>query len=63
MPEEAPKAWYESRTLWFNLIAGVAVAAQAFLGFEVIPVEAQEALLVVVNIILRLVTRKPVAFS
>ena len=55
------KAWYQSKTLWLNLIAAAAGAVQAFTGF-VIDIEAQGAILIVLNIILRLVTKTAVTW-
>ena len=55
------KAWYESKTLWFNLIYG-AVAVAGLLGFaEFQPdagtVEIVGVLIAAINIVLRLVTK------
>mgnify|MGYP001401591240 CR=1 FL=1 len=55
------KAWYASRTLWVNIIAGVVTAAGAF-GIDLgLTPETQAQLvagvLVIVNIALRLVTK------
>ena len=55
------KAWYQSKTLWLNLIAALAGAVQTFTGF-VIDIEAQGAILIVLNIILRLVTKSAVTW-
>ena len=56
------KQWFYSKTLWMNLIALVAMLAQNYTGF-VIDIEAQGALLIVINIILRIVTKEEVVFS
>jgi len=62
--ETAPaKMWYESLTLWTNTIAGLAIGLQLLLKTEVLPMEAQAALLTVINVLLRIITKKPVAFS
>lgn len=58
------KKWYESKTLWANLIAFVAVVC-GVLGVDVGLDEKTQAELVVgimaiVNIILRLVTKEPI---
>jgi len=55
------KSWYQSKTLWLNLIAAAAGTVQAFTGF-VIDIEAQGAILIVLNIILRLVTKSAVTW-
>lgn len=54
------KQWYASKTLWVNLIAIVALGIQSQTGF-VIDGEIQGALLIVVNAILRLITKDKVA--
>lgn len=51
------KKWYASKTLWFNLLAGVVMVASQFgyLDFEPSPMVATIATLVVaiINMILR----------
>ena len=56
------KQWYASRTLWVNTIALVAIILQGFTGFIIDP-ETQAAILVVVNLILRVVTGDEIAFG
>jgi hypothetical protein len=56
------KQWYSSKTLWVNAIALVAILVQGFTGFIIDP-EAQAAILVVINIILRAVTGDEVLFG
>jgi len=61
------KPWYMSKTLWVNTIAGVAAVAGAF-GLDLgLDPETQAgivgAVMAVANIILRLVTKAPVAAS
>ena len=56
------KRWYQSKTMWANLIAGAVTVAGVF-GVEVgLTPEAQAQLvagiMVVINIILRLVTKQ-----
>jgi len=55
------KLWWRSKTLWVNLVAGLALVGQSLpeVGF-VIDAEAQAAILVVVNLVLRLVTKEAV---
>jgi hypothetical protein len=50
--EMTGKKWYYSKTFWANIIAGVAVIAQASYGF-VLPVEYQMLALSLVNMGLR----------
>ncbi len=56
------KQWYESKTLWVNAIALVAMLIQSFTGF-VISANDQIAILAVINIILRAVTGEDVYFG
>ena len=51
------KRWYTSKTLWLNLLAIVALVAQAEFGY-VLDAEAQAALLAVINLILRIITKE-----
>ena len=59
------KSWYTSKTLWVNAIALVATLAGAFgIDLGLTPeVQTQIAVgfMAVVNIVLRLVTKKPLA--
>lgn len=50
------KEWWKSKTVWINLISVVAMMVQSHTGF-VIPPEGQIAILGVINLILRSVTR------
>lgn len=50
------KKWYTSKTLWVNLIAGVAAIYQTFTGTVLLDAEAQVGILAVVNAVLRAVT-------
>jgi len=56
------KAWWRSKTLWINVIAGAALLAQSQLGL-VIDGEVQAAILTVVNLLLRLITNEPVGLK
>lgn len=51
------KKWYESKTLWVNFIALIAIVVQTATGKDIVPVEAQAVLLGFVNFILRIVTK------
>jgi hypothetical protein len=52
------KKWYLSKTLWVNVIAAAAGVTQAILGKAIINPEAQVAILGIVNMILRMVTKQ-----
>jgi hypothetical protein len=56
------KKWYSSKTLWVNAIAIAALIAQAQLGF-VMSGEEQVAILAVINLILRVVTKEPLSLK
>jgi len=51
------KPWYYSKTLWVNFIALLALLIQAMSGFVVAP-EEQAAIIVVINLILRAITKQ-----
>ena len=51
------KPWYLSRTLWINVIAIVALIVQNRYGF-ILSLEEQMGIITVVNIILRIFTKK-----
>lgn len=53
---------YLSKTLWVNLIALVALLAQSLWGF-VVDAETQVALLALVNVVLRIVTKEPLTWD
>ena len=51
------KKWYLSKTLWINGIAVAAMIIQAQYGFVINP-EEQLAILAVVNLIIRAITKE-----
>jgi len=53
------KGWYASKTVWVNAIAIVAIIA----GKEILTPEIQTTILAVINIILRLVTKKEISWK
>ena len=53
------KKWYQSKTIWANGLAGIAVLAQVITGQPWLDAEAQAAVIVLVNLVLRIVTKKP----
>jgi len=50
------KKWYASKTVWINLIAAVSVLLQVTLGVG-LSLEVQASLIVVINFVLRLITK------
>ena len=53
------KKWYKSKTIWVNLIALISLFLADKLNFQ-INAEEQLAILTVINIILRFITKEPV---
>lgn len=55
------KPWYQSKTVWFNLLAVAVLVANRFgyLDFKLDPVMG-EGILAVVNLVLRFITRTAV---
>jgi uncharacterized membrane protein len=56
------KEFYLSKTFWVNIIALVALVAQGIFGF-VVDAQAQAALLIVINLVLRAVTGDEITFG
>jgi hypothetical protein len=56
------KAWWRSKTLWVNVVAGMALLAQSQFGF-VVDGEIQGAILTLINLALRLITNEPVGLK
>jgi len=56
------KPWYVSKTIWANVLMYVAMIASKQFGFEV-SVEEQGAVLLLVNVILRAVTKGKIRIS
>lgn len=56
------KKWYKSKTLWVNIVTLIAVVIQTYTGFVLSP-EAQLAVLTVINILLRLITKEPIVWG
>jgi hypothetical protein len=57
--QQEPKKWYASKIMWVNIIAVAAGLLQTQTGF-IIDVEAQAAILAVINIVLRAITKEAV---
>ncbi len=53
---DGDKKWYLSKTLWVNILATAAAAAEKYFGIGV-GAEEQMAILAIINLILRLVTK------
>lgn len=57
-----PKIWYASKTIWLNLLSLVAILVQTQTGF-VISAEMEVAILGIINLILRIVTKEEIVWS
>ena len=53
------KKWYISKTVWLNVLATIAIIAQAQYGFVLAP-EVQGYVLTGLNFLLRLITKEKV---
>lgn len=51
------KKWYKSKTLWVNGLVVIAVLIQGITGVAWLDAELQASLIVIVNVVLRLVTK------
>jgi len=56
------KKWYKSKTLWTNIIYLIALLVQEKYGF-IISIEEQLAVLAIINLILRAVTKEELKFN
>lgn len=55
------KKWYASKTIWVNLLALIGSVTVAAFGYVISP-EIQASILVVLNIILRAVTKENIVW-
>lgn len=56
------KKFYTSKTLWVNALSIVAILVQTQTGF-IISAESQVAILGIINLILRAITKQPVEWK
>jgi len=54
------KKWWQSKTVWVNIVAGTALIVQAVMGRDVLSPDIQATILAVINIVLRVVTKAPI---
>ena len=51
------KKWYESKTIWANVLATGAIILQTATGKNILPVDQQMIILSVINLVLRAITK------
>lgn len=56
------KKWYASKTLWINVIGGIAMIAQGIAGKEIISYELQGSILAGINMVLRIITKEQITW-
>jgi hypothetical protein len=57
------KNWFESKTIWVNFLAFVAIVLQAIYGKEMLNPAAQGMILTVINMVLRFITKHQIDWS
>jgi len=60
---EIMKSMFCSKTFWTNVLAIIAMVAQGITGKEILPLELQTAILGLINIALRSITKEPVTWN
>ena len=57
------KKWYQSKTLWVNLISLIAIGLHQTLNLELLTAEQQGTILAFINIVLRLITKEKIEWN
>ena len=52
------KLWFCSRTLWVNFLVALAIVIQTITGTAWLDAELQAAIIVILNVLLRLITKQ-----
>ena len=52
------KRWFHSKTLWANILVGVAFVVLNVTGVDWLDVEVQVSILAIINLILRILTKQ-----
>ena len=60
--EVVNKKWYVSKTVWVNVVATIGIIAQAATGKIVISPEVQVAIISVINLALRAITKENITW-
>ena len=54
------KKWYASKTLWINVLAMIAIVIQKQFEVDILDEEMQGSLLILINVLLRCITKEPI---
>lgn len=57
---EQTKPWWESKTIWFNVLSGAVDLAQTLGGVGVLPPGVLPLVVAVGNVLLRIITSQPI---
>ncbi len=57
---ENGKPWWQSKTIWFNVITGVVEIAQSLSGTGLVPPGILTVIVNMGNVLLRLITKSPI---
>jgi len=57
------KKWYESKTVWFNLVSAIVVIIQQYVTGFVLTAQTEMLILMVINLVLRVVTKDPIVWT
>ena len=52
------KKWYQSKTVWVNAIAIIALLSEIVTGENVVDTETEVVIISIVNLVLRLITKE-----
>lgn len=52
------KKWYQSKTIWVNIILLAGLFSQSLVGLD-LSAEEQGSIIVLINLILRIITKQP----
>lgn len=56
------KKWYESKTMWVNIVATVVIIVQTVTGDDIFKPEYQVIALSVLNVVLRTITKENITW-
>lgn len=62
-PLPTEKNWYDSKTLWVNTLLLLAMITQQVTGKDILTPEIQAAVIALINVILRMVTKDKITWK